>query len=726
MTIPVGSREVTLDIPTYDNDDLDVDRYFTVTIHDAVNATIDPNGDEKVVTIIDKQSVSATGNIVAMTVVNDPIEGSAATIRIDLDRPSSINVIAYVTTNDGTAIGGATCGAGVDYTELTSYPVTIARGTQSAVFYVATCDNNLVDGSRVFEVEIVDVLGGTYANIATNPVDVTIRDNDSHPVLSFVALTPVTEGDKSTLTFSLDKPAVGDVTFDYATTGSGSAIADTDYDSVTATTVTIPDGETTPSATDIATHFIQTNQGISSSPVDFFVQLSGLSTNVTYPNASATRIEIVESGVPTLTVTAASVIAGNLAPVKFNLSNAPLADVIVEFYTEDDSAISPTDYDGITQAAPETVTFTPTDWTEKTFSIQTKSVGNTSSVKFDVKIASHVNAKYDGNDVPVVINPAATQANLSMTSDVSQVPEGSVFTLQFNLDQALGNEVTFTISTANGTATGGDDYEEFALEPIRIPAGDTYAEKTLDTYTNLNVTTNVTFTVAVDQGSVVGAVDQTSTLTLTIIDDSAVVDPNLTVTFPQEVTKGNQAILNFSLNTVSTKDVTFKVTTAVTGTGAGHATVGTGNTFDVEYKTQDITIPANGSTSSFTIETYDDASGVDMLTFQVEITDVINANDHTSGPLVITLRDPIAAGNPVLTTSAPSRVVEGTLVQVELVLDRAPSAPVTVTVNTADGTASALGGDYTATVNQIITFGTTDTRKTTTIQTSNTNTGAND
>ena len=78
-------------------------------------------------------------------------------------------------------------GVAIDGTDFTGVgSVTIAAGSTSTTFKIATIDDNLAEGSEIYTVTISSVTGGGFelvsANPAANHVDTTILDNDFAPV----------------------------------------------------------------------------------------------------------------------------------------------------------------------------------------------------------------------------------------------------------------------------------------------------------------------------------------------------------------------------------------------------------------------------------------------------------------------------------------------------------------------------------------------------------------
>ena len=164
---------------------------------------------------IDTTTVSITG---AASVV----EGSSAAYTVSLTSAaqSAVTVnLAY----SGTATNG------VDYSGVVS--VTIAAGTSSTTFNIATLDDALAEGAEHFSVSLLSATGGNFENLAisgvADSVGTTIVDNDT--ALIAVSDTAVVEGGFAVFTVSLSTPSAGPVTF-APTLASGTATVGTDTD----------------------------------------------------------------------------------------------------------------------------------------------------------------------------------------------------------------------------------------------------------------------------------------------------------------------------------------------------------------------------------------------------------------------------------------------------------------------------------------------------------------
>ncbi|MEQ1786555.1 MAG: Calx-beta domain-containing protein [Acidimicrobiales bacterium] len=106
-----------------------------------------------------------------------------------------------------------------------------------------------------------------------------------------------------------------------------------------------------------------------------------------------------------------------------------------------------------------------------------------------------------------------------LSIDSVEVPEGDTAVLTASLSAAAASDVNVLFSTANGTATGPDDFTPLASTVV-IPAGETSVAIQIDTVDDSDVDPGEAFTVTIESSSaqvVLGEVVGT----VTIVDDEA-------------------------------------------------------------------------------------------------------------------------------------------------------------------------------------------------------------
>lgn len=191
------------------------DETFGVQI---LSATL-PDGSDAV--IEDGEAIGTLRNDDAAPVISlrqgaQVLEGPAGQVsklpvRLESSAVATEDIVVLVSTVDQNATGFAT--AGVDYTSLTNFAVTIRRGTRFAEFTIDILGDGDIENNERIRVRIVSVSGGgTGANMAVasatgSETDVTILTDDRDVVeLSLTGGTETLERDgdrRSSVTFTL-------------------------------------------------------------------------------------------------------------------------------------------------------------------------------------------------------------------------------------------------------------------------------------------------------------------------------------------------------------------------------------------------------------------------------------------------------------------------------------------------------------------------------------------
>ena len=237
----------TVTISAVNNAADDVDRRVTVSGVAASTETV-TQPSLRTLTIFDDESASTK---VTLTVSPTRIEEDAGatdrtvTVTAELDGdplPRATDVTVSV--SDDTAV------AGTHYTAVPEFTFTIAAGqtTGTGTFTLAPVNDSL-DGPDV----TVTVTGATAPGLAVEPVSgltITIGDDDEAPVMT-LGLDPASIGEdrgESTVTATLDRPTIEDITITVSATPVAPAVAD-DFTLSGNKTLTIATGQTTSTGT---------------------------------------------------------------------------------------------------------------------------------------------------------------------------------------------------------------------------------------------------------------------------------------------------------------------------------------------------------------------------------------------------------------------------------------------------------------------------------------------
>ena len=234
LTFSAGETTKTIDVAVLEDGSPEEDETFTVTLSNAVSATI---GDGTATgTIQDDDPVPTALSI-------EDVEGSESSDALEFpvtltgDREAMTTVTVDYATSDGTGTAGS------DYTEM-SGTLTFATDVTRQTIRVPLLDDETDEPDETF---VVTLSNSSGAMLDDSEATGTIRDNDATPTLSTLTTTPtrVLEDGGATavaVTATLDgaRPEATDVAV--AVTGSGNADA-VDFQNVPSFTITIAAGD---------------------------------------------------------------------------------------------------------------------------------------------------------------------------------------------------------------------------------------------------------------------------------------------------------------------------------------------------------------------------------------------------------------------------------------------------------------------------------------------------
>ena len=365
--------------------------------------------------------------------------------------------------------------------------VSFASGDQTATAtVVASTDDN-------FDNETVALSFGTLPNGVSEGTQATttITLADAGPTdlaLDASAIT-VTEGSTAALTVSLSSASPETVTFTWFT-ADGTAEAGTDYTPQASTAVSFAPNETS------KTLYIPTLDDTTVEPNETLtvsITAPNLPAGVVLGTAQAT-VTITSDDTATLAISAATTTAreGSPASLSVSLSRAVSETVTFSWSTADGTAEAGTDY---TPQASTAVSFAPNE-TSKTLYIPTVDDTTVEPNKtFTVSITAP--------KLPAGVVLGTAQATVTITSDdtatlaisaaTTTAREGSPASLSVSLSRAVSETVTFTWSTADGTAEAGTDYTAQPSTPVSFAPGETSKTLSVATHADFNPELDETF-----------------------------------------------------------------------------------------------------------------------------------------------------------------------------------------------------------------------------------------
>ena len=602
--------------------------------------------------------------------------------------------------------GSGTAASGTDYTAITAGSLTFAEDETSKDLTVAVLGDAFDEADETVLVQLKDP---TNASVATGTGTGTITDDDPTPSLSIDSPT-ATEGDTGstdlTFTVTLSAASGREVTVDYEDTGDGTATSATDYDALTAGTLTFSAGERSKEIT------VTVNGDLDDEPDETVeIELSG-AANATLGTATGTGTITDDEATPAVTL----VLSPTEIPENGGSSTVTATLDVV-------SSVDTT----ITVSAEAGANTDGSDFTLSSTQTLTIAAGATTSTG-TVTISAEDDAADEANKIVRVTGTATNSVGVTQPPEVTltivdddgqsgvyidspSIAEGdsgqTTLTFTVRVSPASATPVTVEYADAGaGTATAGTDYGAVTAGSLSFAANDT--SRTVAVTVFGDTLDEHDETVVLTLSNAVNASLGTATGTGTITDDDD--PPTLSLSSPS-VGEGDVGSVNLTytatLSAVSGRSVSVDYADAGTGT----ATAGT----DYATASGTLTIPAGSTSGTFALAVFGDGRDEADETVVMELRNADGATIATgTGTGTITDDD----GQPTLSIDSP-RVNEGDSGSTDLTFTVSLSAASEqqVTVNYADpGTGTATSGtDYTAVTAGSLTFAPGETRATITV-----------
>ena len=594
-------------------------------------------------------------------------------------------------------VAGDSAVRGTDYTSSsTTYTktITIGDGSADARQYRPTISLTLIPDSVREANKSITIRGsltppagytvnsGLITIVEASPVEVTLDDVD---VAEDVA------GGVLTLTARLSAAAGGAFTV-MASTANGTAVAGSDYTALTNHVLNFAGLAREPQTFRV----LIANNAIAEGDETFTVSLSGSSsTAVTTPGPDAT-VTIVDDDIATATLGGADMTVDEDVGT---VTIAVMLDVAVQggvtitvanvVNAAAGNATEGSDY--IISELTE-VTFAGTESGMKTFTVPITDddiAEGDEIIRFDLRSPSraHVNFSNDSRTITITDNDVATVTLGDETVD-EDVAGGAV-TVTMTLDKMVQGGFSVEVSTTDGTATAGSDYD-FLSGDQQFFLGNTLNETvrfsvaiTDDTETEgpetfglfLSTLLNTTASVVI-----------TDTATVTISDDEAPAPLVGSETVAENVASGVVTV------TVTLPSAALSAFTVDVSTGGGTATAGSDYT---AVTNQTLSFAGTtDETQEFTVTIMNDSLVEGPETFVVSLS---NPTGGGTGGIVATATATltITDDDTATVTLSDATVNEGVgTATVTATLDVAVPSGFSLTSDTANGTAAA-GSDYT-------------------------------
>ena len=529
LTFPPGVVRKTVDIEVTGDYDEEPDESVSVQFSNPVNACFPGAGN------CPSGPITSTGiinnddqNLKLSFTLDDPtiVEGEDAVLRLTISHPIGYDVMAGVSTVDGTA----TASSDFKAAGRMGYSVNVPKGSTEATQSVPILTDSVSgEGIENFSFKLDTLLlfpegnpleetppavtdqqklkeifgsGFAVADIRTNSPMPTASIVDG-PALSVAAVKDtVTEGWPAQFEVTLDPPAATDVTFTWKTGDGGlddggsdahKAKAGKDYTSTIATPVTIPAGATSVSLPEIPT----LQDTVDEMDQQFMVVLESITGAVADEQRGVVTIRDDDSR-PWISIADATVEEGGELSFTITLEGTSENEVSVLWVTEDDTATT-LDHDYVGVERRRTVNFAPGEQT-KTITVQTlEDRAPETTERFKVQLAHARHAKYrDPTAVGTITDNDLMEISIA---DAAPVTEGSGAAAEFTVTLTPEQTSPVTIQWRTEDGPGGGFYV--------AKSGGAAAEGLND------------FT-AVQSGSLTFAAGETEkTVSVTILDDTA-------------------------------------------------------------------------------------------------------------------------------------------------------------------------------------------------------------
>lgn len=543
---------------------------------------------------------------------------------------------------------------------------TVAVGSWSG--HVAQMNSNL-GGVTFFD---TGTFNTTFVSFATPQVS-------PQPSLA-IGPASVVEGNSGTtpmtFTVTLSQASTQTVTVSYYTSDVSATTAGSDYQ-YTSGTLTFSPGQTSKTLT------VLVNGDTLYEPGETFTVNLYNATNATIGSAFGVGT-ITNDDSPPVTLSVADIVTpeGNSGTTSFTftvtLNAAQTSPVTVNYATADGTALAGSDY----TATSGTLTFNP-GVTSKTVTVLVNGdtqyeLGETFTLTLSNPVGATLNraqatATIGNDDAPPVI----------AISDASIVEGNSGTTyavFNLTLSAAIGQAVTLSYYTVDGTANYGTDYQ-YVSGGAGFSAGQTATTISIAVYGDLVPEANETFSLSLYNP--VNATLARTTATATIADD----EPASLLANDASVTEGNSGTTLLSYTVSLSKAATRSVTVDY-ATSDGNATAGS------DYGATSGTLTFNPGETSKTVNVtvYGDSAVEANETVLLNLSNAVGAPVYRGMAWGTIYNDDVPS-----LTIADTSVTEGnsgtTTANFTVTLSQASPSPVTFSYYTSNGTATS-GSDY--------------------------------
>ncbi|MEM7725494.1 MAG: Calx-beta domain-containing protein [Cyanobacteria bacterium P01_A01_bin.45] len=617
ITFLAGETSKNISIGTTEDSKFEGNEAFNLSL-DSANGAIISDSKNLGIATINNNDQQPTISIEDISVD----EGEIGEFKITLSNPSSETITVSYQSEDGDATI-----LDNDYTPIQD-TITFAPDEVSKTISLNTTDDNLFEGNETVNIKLSDA---TNATISDPEGTVTITNNDDRPTIDIQNNITITEGDNgiqlATFNVTLSNPSSEVVSVRYSTQNGTANNTDNDYNPIQNNILTFQPGET--------------NQTIS-------VEINGdtqfedeESFNVILTNPlggtlnTDTGVIIIENDdqEPGISIEDVTIIEGETANVKVNLTNTSSKAVTLNFSTSDDTATA--DDPDYTPVTSQSIVFQPGE-TSKTISISSIADNKfETDESFSINLDSPENATLDQSTstIGIINNDQIPTVSIQESLDILEGNiDTSTATFQVTLSNPSSETIQVNYSTSDGSASEFDGDYNPVSDTLTFASGEISKTISVDINGETTFEEDEQFSINLSNPNNVQIAESTGTLTITNDDDQPTISvSNSTVNFPEGDGGISNAIIEVNLSQTAGVPVSFDYSTIDnTASSGSDYTETTGTiTFTPGFEKQTINIPVVG-----------DFVDEDEENFFVEFSNVKNATiiDNQVG-IVITDND---------------------------------------------------------------------------------------
>ena len=451
--------------------------------------------------------------------------------------------------------------------------VRISSGRTTASFTVGTSNDNVIERSGSITAQ---VRSGTGYNVGSpSSASVTVNDNDKPTITISRGTSPITEGTSARFTLTASAAPLSNLTVSVRVTQSGSFISGT-----APTSVRIASGRTTASFT-VGT----SNDNVVESRGSITAQVrSGTGYNVGSPSSASVTVNDNDKLTVTISRGTSPITEGTNASFTLTANPAPLSNLSVRVSVSQSGAF-------ISGSTPTSVRI-PRGQTSASFTVRTS---DDSVVERNGSITARVRSG-TGYNVGSPFSASVTVNNndhptITIAAGTSPIAEGT--TAQFTLTASAAPPSNLAVSVS--VTQSGSFISGTAPTSVTIPANRTTATLSVPTLKDKVNEADGYVRASVRAGTNY-AVGSTLPVSVSVRDT-----PYVSIAAgTSPITEGANATFTITAAGAPLSNMTVQVSVAESGTGSGTYIKGTAPS--------SVTIPANGTSVTLTVETEDDST----------------------------------------------------------------------------------------------------------------------